>query len=140
MGSLINDVYRLQNANNQAQAAVAKTPTEPKPAIVPTGDTKNINRPDFKDEFLKQHRKNGLIERFYNFLKNSTNFGTGSKKVLESIKLNEEGKRTDEQVKSDIQKYRISQKTSQQLLGDTLSAVAGMSVYSAINNNIKKEV
>ena len=140
MGSLINDVYRLQNANNQAQAAVAKTPTEPKPAIVPTGDTKNINRPNFKDEFLKQHRKNGLIERFYNFLKNSTNFGTGSKKVLESIKLNEEGKRTDEQVKSDIQKYRISQKTSQQLLGDTLSAIAGMSVYSAINNNIKKEV
>ena len=140
MGSLINDVYRLQNANNQAQAAVAKTPAEPKPAIVPAGDTKNINRPDFKDEFLKQHRKNGLIERFYNFLKNSTNFGTGSKKVLESIKLNEEGKRTDEQVKSDIQKYRISQKTSQQLLGDTLSAVAGMSVYSAINNNIKKEV
>ena len=65
MGSLINDVYRLQNANNQAQAAVAKTPAEPKPAIVPAGDTKNINRPDFKDEFLKQHRKNGLIERFY---------------------------------------------------------------------------
>ena len=31
-------------------------------------------------------------------------------------------------------------KHQQQLLGDTLSAVAGMSVYSAINNNIKKEV
>ncbi|MCM1072532.1 MAG: hypothetical protein NC334_01860, partial [Bacteroides sp.] len=33
------------------------------------------------DEFVYQHKKNGLVERLYNGIKNLTGLGVGSKKV-----------------------------------------------------------
>ena len=38
-----------------------------------------------KDEFVSQHKKNGLVERLYNGIKNLTGLGTGSKKVKQAI-------------------------------------------------------
>lgn len=139
MGTLIDSIYNLQNTSKQIKPQQNSTVADQKSVTAALPQTHSTTKSNLKDEFLKEHRKNGLIERFYNFLKNSTNFGIGSKQVLKSIQLNEEGKRSEEEVKEDIKKYRTSQKTSQQLLGDTLSAVAGMSVYSAVNNTIKKE-
>ena len=91
-----------------------------------------------KDEFLKEHKKNGLFEKIYNFLKNTTHIGFGSKQIEKSINDYENGNKTEEDVRKDIKKYRTSQKNSEQLLGDTISAVVSVSVFHKIYNEINK--
>lgn len=92
---------------------------------------------NLRDEFVKEKRKNGLVDRFYNWVKNTTNLGLGPKKIDEKITLYEQGQIDEANVREDIKKYRNSQNNAQQILGDAASLAAGMTVYSKISNTIK---
>jgi len=86
-----------------------------------------------KDEFAHQHKKNGLVERLYNGIKNLTRLGTGSKKVQAAIAKAEKGEITEEQARATIDKYRKSQVNSAQILGDSVSIAAAGGTFFALN-------
>ena len=86
-----------------------------------------------RDEFVHQHKKNGLIERLYNSIKNVTGLGTGSKKVNAVIANAEKGEITEEEALKTIKKYRDSQQTSAQILGDGASIAASGATFFALN-------
>ncbi len=92
------------------------------------------NAKDLRDEFVLQHKKNGLFERLYNKLKNVTNFGLGSKKVEAQIVEYENGKVDKESVKKTISDYRVSQENSAQVFGDVVSGIAGVSIFYKVKN------
>lgn len=92
------------------------------------------NAKDLRDEFVLQHKKNGLFERLYNKFKNITNFGLGSKKVEAQIAEFESGKADKESVKKTISDYRISQENSAQAFGDVVSGIVGVSTFYTVKN------
>lgn len=136
MGSLI-DVVQNNNNIRVSNPVLDNTPSQNSQASSPISTS--VSNTALRDEFVKQHRKNGLVEKFYNFLKNKTNFGIGSKKVEEAIKLNEQGQLSDEETKTQIDKYRASQKNAQQAFGDVVAATTGFAVFSQVDNLIKKQ-
>ena len=81
MGSLIDVV---QNNNNIRVSNPVLDNTPPQNSQPSSSISTSVSNTVLSDEFVKQHRKNGLVEKFYNFLKNKTNFGIGSKKVEEA--------------------------------------------------------
>lgn len=84
-----------------------------------------------KDEFVHQHKKNGLIERLYNGIKNLTGLGIGSKKAEQAIEKAESGEITEEEARKTIDRYRKSQQSSAQAMGDVLSiGASGMTFFS----------
>lgn len=97
------------------------------------------NRPPLsaQDEFVRQHKKNGLVERLYNGIKNLTGLGVGSKKVKAELAKVEAGEITDEEVKQTIDKYRKSQVNSAQGFGDLVSIGASGITFFAIRNKLK---
>ena len=74
MSNLLDDYMKAYQSG--VKPTLNQTVEQPKQVIHKPNDTGLL-----KDEFLKEHKKNGLFERFYNFLKNKTNFGFGSKNV-----------------------------------------------------------
>lgn len=82
-----------------------------------------------QDEFVSQHKKNGLVERLYNGIKNLTGLGIGSKKVQAAITKFENGEKTEEEARQTIDKYRKSQATSAQITGDALSIGASIGTF-----------
>lgn len=136
MGSLIDVV---QNNNNIRVSNPVLDNTPPQNSQPSSSISTSVSNTVLSDEFVKQHRKNGLVEKFYNFLKNKTNFGIGSKKVEEAIKLNEQGQLSDEETKTQIDKYRASQKNAQQAFGDVVAATTGFAAFSQVDNLIKKQ-
>ena len=97
------------------------------------------NRPPLsaQDEFVRQHKKNGLVERLYNGIKNLTGLGVGSKKVKAELAKVEAGEITDEEAKQTIDKYRKSQVNSAQGFGDLVSIGASGITFFAIRNKLK---
>lgn len=97
------------------------------------------NRPPLsaQDEFVRQHKKNGLVERLYNGIKNLTGLGVGSKKVKAELAKVEAGEITDEEAKQTIDKYRKSQVNSAQGFGDLMSIGASGITFFAIRNKLK---
>ncbi|MCM1003197.1 MAG: hypothetical protein NC408_02520 [Candidatus Gastranaerophilales bacterium] len=89
------------------------------------------------DEFARQHKKNGLIERLYNGIKNITGLGVGSKKVKAELTKLENGEITEEQAKETVDKYRKSQVNSSQAVGDLASIGASGITFFAIRNKLK---
>lgn len=89
------------------------------------------------DEFARQHKKNGLIERLYNGIKNLTGLGVGSKKVNAELTKLENGEITEEQANETITKYRKSQVNSSQAVGDLVSIGASGITFFAIRNKLK---
>ncbi len=130
MSNLIDDYIKTHQttANLQVNSNVQHQKVEYKPN----------NTGVLRDEFTKEHKKNGLFEKFYNFLKNKTNFGFGSNKVEQSISEYEKGNKTEEDVRNDISKYRSSQKNCEQIFGDTLSATAAVGTYLGVSNSLNK--
>ena len=86
-----------------------------------------------RDEFVKQHKKNGLVERAYNGVKNVTGLGTGSKKALAAVAKAENGQISEEEAKKVVKKYRDSQASSAQILGDAVSVTAAGGTFFALN-------
>ena len=129
MTNLISDYVSKSHTN------ITNTPHEVQVKPVNAGV---VNSQNLRDEFVKEHKKNGLFERFYNFLKNKTHFGSGYQNVEQSIKDYENGVKTEEDVKDEIQKYRTSQKNSQQLLGDVVAATTAAGSYFTVTNGLNK--
>lgn len=106
-------------------------------------DTENITQnitpnSNIRDEFVKEKKNNGLIRKFYNFLKNKTNIGLGSKAVEKEIDKFEKGEISEENIKDTITKYKNSQQNSVQAFADTATAAVTISGYYLGNNFIKK--
>ncbi len=93
---------------------------------------------NIRDEFVKVQKDNGLIRKFYNFVKNKTNIGLGSNTVERDIDKFEKGEITEEQVKEQINKYKQSQTNSVQLTADTATAAVTISSFFFANNFVKK--
>ena len=84
-----------------------------------------------RDEFVRQHRKNGLFERLYNGLKNITKLGTGSQKAEAAVARAEAGEITEEEARNVIAQYRKSQVNSAQAFGDLFSVgAAGLTFFN----------
>ena len=92
-----------------------------------------------RDEFVSQHKKNGLVERLYNGIKNLTGLGLGSKKTEEIVKKYENGEISEEQAREKIQKYRSSQANSAQVVGDAISMTGAITTYLYTNKQIVEE-
>lgn len=90
-----------------------------------------------RDEFVKIKKNNGLVGKFYNFLKNKTNFGTGSKSVEKEIDKFEKGEIKEEQLNEKISQYKISQENAVQSTGDVASGAVTISSYFLANKYIK---
>lgn len=97
------------------------------------------NRPprSAQDEFVHQHKKNGLIERLYNEIKNLTGLGIGSKKVKAELAKVDSGEIMEEQARQTVDKYRKSQVNSAQGFGDLVSIGASGITFFAIRNKLK---
>ena len=92
-----------------------------------------------KDEFMSQHKKNGLVERLYNGIKNLTGLGTGSKKVKQAIAKAESGEIDEASARNTIDKYRKSQANGEQAFGDLMSVGASGLTFFGLRKLIKKQ-
>lgn len=90
------------------------------------------------DVFKYEHKKNGLVERAYNGVKNLTGLGTGSKKVKAVIAKAEKGEISEEEAQKTIDKYRKSQANSAQAVTDILSVGAAGLTYYKYRNHLKQ--
>ena len=122
-----------QPANNavNSNAKISQTTTSNQPQVSVTNST-------IRDEFVKEKKNNGLIRKFYNFLKNKTNIGLGSKAVEKEIDKFEKGEISEENVKETIAKYKNSQQNSVQTFADTATAATTITGYYLGNNFVKK--
>lgn len=90
-----------------------------------------------KDEFVKQHKKNGLFERLYNGIKNLTGLGAGSKKTKTLVEKAENGEISEEEARAGIDKYRKSQVNGAQAFGDLMSVGAAGLTFFKVRNALK---
>ncbi len=121
-----------QTANN-----AVKNDVKIENKINTTTQSSTINS-NIRDEFVKEKKNNGIIRKFYNFLKNKTNIGLGSKAVEKEIDKFEKGEISEENIKDTITKYKTSQQNSVQAFADTATAAVTISGYYLGNNFIKK--
>ena len=91
-----------------------------------------------RDEFVKIKKENGVIRKFYNFLKNTTGLGLGSKKVEKEIDKFENGEITQEAINENLKKYKASQKNGTQTAGDVATAAVSISSFMFADNALKK--
>src|SRR5574344_175980 len=108
----------LENNNNKQNASTAKATTQ---ATV-----------NYKDEFVKEKKKTGLVERFCNLCKKITGGGVGTKKVENTIDKLNKGQVTEQELKDKISEYKISKENTAQNFGNILSGVTSISGFFAI--------
>lgn len=91
------------------------------------------------DEYFRREKRknNGLIEKFYNKIKNLTGLGVGSKKVEKVVADAKTGKASPKEVLDITHKYHTSQENSAQLFGDAASVTAGGITYFVLRRKIK---
>ena len=91
------------------------------------------------DEYFRREKRknNGLIEKFYNKIKNLTGLGVGSKKVEKVVADAKTGKASPKEVLDITHKYHTSQENSAQLFGDAASVTAGGISYFVLRRKIK---
>lgn len=113
--------YSYYNTGYQ-KANIKQAQTQPRPQIT------------LKEYYRREARKNnGLIEKFHNWLKNTTGIGIGSKKVVVEIQNAEKGTATAQDVQEKIKEYNASQENSAQLLGDAVSVAASGATFFGLN-------
>ncbi len=120
----------VETKDSAATNPVNEVPKETIPATVP--DT------TIRDEFVKEKKNNGLVGKFYNFLKNKSGIGLGSKKVEAEIDKFEKGEITEEQAREKISQYKISRENAVQQTGDLAAAAVSISSFYLLNNQAKK--
>ena len=91
------------------------------------------------DEYFRREKRknNGLIEKFYNKIKNLTGLGVSSKKVEKVVADAKTGKASPKEVLDITHKYHTSQENSAQLFGDAASVTAGGISYFVLRRKIK---
>jgi serine/threonine protein kinase len=99
------------------------------------------NLPDtveLSSKFAQEKQKYGLIEKFYDFCKNTTGLGIGSKKVERKIAEFENGETAQAEAEKKISDYKISQEGSTQHFGDLASGLVAIMGYFGLSNGVKK--
>lgn len=123
MPEISNNYTIKTNANANFKKVSAQT-TVPKETVV--------------EYWRSEKRKNsGLIERFYNWIKNTAGLGVGSKKVELTVNKAKNNQISEQEAVKVIDKYSKSQETSAQLLGDGVSVVAAGGTFFALNKALK---
>ncbi|MDY6363494.1 MAG: AarF/UbiB family protein [Cyanobacteriota bacterium] len=118
--------------NAAPDSAKPKTTEQTKPAQTTAENTALV-----RDEFVKAKKENGLIRKFYNFMKNVSGIGFGSKKLEKEIDKYEKGEISKEEADKKIEKYRQSQKNATQAAGDVGAAAASISTFALANKYLK---
>ena len=123
------NIYWLNTPNNLTETL--KTPDS---------STNSVGKDEItlSDEFVKAKKSNGLFERFYDFCKNKTGFGLGSRKLEQKIAGFEKGEVKEEDAKKSLSDYRISQENAAQNFGDLASGLVAITGYFGLSNQIKK--
>lgn len=99
---------------------------------------KNISPTTIREYYRKEARKdNGLIEKFYNWVKNTTGLGVGSKKVQAEVEKAAKGEISTQSAQETIHKYNSSQENSAQIVGDTASIGASALSFFWINQKLQ---
>ncbi len=119
----------INSATNVAQEQVVKKQIES--VSSPIGTTPKVLT--LTDTFIKEKKKNGLIERLYDGIKNLTGLGIGSKKVKAEIAKAENGEISKDEAIKSIENYGKSQETSAQLTGDLVSIGASGITFAFLN-------
>lgn len=96
-----------------------------KPEIKAESDTV-----DLKGKLRKAKRKNGIIEKVYDSIKNITGLGVSSKKIESAINENKDSK----EIENMISNYRVSQEKSSQSVADVLSIGAAGATFFKLKN------
>ena len=127
MGISVNNVSNVapETLGKKQQELVSK-PIATAPKIQTLSDT-----------FVKEKKKNGLIERLYNGIKNLTGLGIGSKKVETEIAKAESGEIDKSLAEQKMKDFRRSQETSAQVVGDIASVGASAATFFTINKYSK---
>lgn len=99
------------------------------------------NEPSFKaeirDEYVKSKKSNGIVRKIYDFSKNITGIGFGSKKLGQNLEKYEKGQISEEEIKKDIKDYKISQENGLQTIADLGTGATVISSYYLANNGLK---
>lgn len=103
------------------------------PSFKAQGDSFSLN-----DKLKKAKRDNGLVEKFYDFLKNKTAFGIGSNSVAQSITQAEQGKITSKEAERKLAAYKNSQENAAQNFGDLASGAVAITGYFVLTNTVKR--
>lgn len=103
------------------------------PSFKAQGDSFSLN-----DKLKKAKRDNGLVEKFYDFLKNKTAFGIGSNSVAQSITQAEQGKITSKEAEKKLAAYKNSQENAAQNFGDLASGAVAITGYFVLTNTVKR--
>lgn len=90
------------------------------------------------DVFISEQKKNGIIEKIFDFAKGAIGFGVSSKKVKQRITAYENGEISEQEVKTSISKYRASQEGAEQGFGNTVSGLGAVLTYFGLTNQAKK--
>lgn len=106
--------------------------------ISPKTDSLATNPTEIRDTFLKAKKSNGLFEKFYDYCKNITGFGLGSKKLAQKIAGYENGQISEEEAKKNLSDYSASQENSAQNFGNLASGVVAVGGYYKLANVVKK--
>lgn len=128
----------MSNLISNYKAAVNPTVPSATPVVEVKKEMPKTNLAEIKDTFHKEKRKDGLIEKFYNFCKNKTGFGLGSKKVLQEIEKLETQSVKEDEVKNTIKKYKTSEENAAQTFGDVASGLVGVGAYFGLSNLAKR--
>lgn len=112
--------------NNDAQTSPDTPPISPAQKTI-----------ELRENLAKESKKNGLIEKFYDYCKNKTGFGVGSKKIKRKIDKFEQGKADEKDIKKDLYNYRTSQKNTEQNLGNLASGFVGLAGFFGVFNIAK---
>ena len=91
------------------------------------------------DKFWRREKRkdSGLIEKFYNAIKNVTGLGTGTKKVEKSLEKVKEGTISQADFKKTVHNYNSSQENAAQLFGDGLSMIASGFTFFGLSKAFK---
>ncbi len=116
-----------------AQAAPTQAVATP-PAAQNVKAQPQLKNQTIRDEFVKIKKDNGLFRKFYNFLKNSTGFGLGSKAIEAQIDKFEQGQVSEDDVRKNIKQYQISQENALQTGGDIAAAAVTVGGFYKMKN------
>ncbi len=93
---------------------------------------------EIRDEFVRAKKSNGLVRKLYDFLKNKTGVGLGSKRLEQEVDKYEQGQITQSEAEAKIKKYKASQENILQASGDIIAGAASMGAFYTLSNRMKR--
>ena len=121
----------FQKSTSKNNQTIEARPKEQKVVLTSPNDSIEL-----KNKLEKAKKKNGIIEKISDKIKNLTNIGIGSKKVEQAIS---DGK-SNEECEKLIKNYSLSQENTSQAVGDIASCGASLGAFFGLKQFIEKTV